>query len=54
MHTLVWLLALKTHQVFQSRVIPAIIDQNWDLKGFRAVLWRVFEVLSMEETEAVV
>jgi hypothetical protein len=30
-----YLLAAKTQQVFFSRVIHTIIDQNWDLKGFK-------------------
>jgi hypothetical protein len=35
MHSLMYLLAAKTQQVFFSRVIHTIIDQNWDLKGFK-------------------
>ena len=35
MHNLMYLFAYKTQQIFFSRVIHAIIDQNWDLKGFK-------------------
>ena len=35
MHNLLYLLAMKTQQVFNSRVIHTCIDQNWDLKGFK-------------------
>jgi hypothetical protein len=41
MHSLFYLLAFKTQQVFFSRVIHTIIDQNWDLKGFKQVLSRI-------------
>ena len=43
MHNLLYLFSLKTHQVFQARVIHQIIDQNWDLKGFKAVLMKILE-----------
>jgi hypothetical protein len=35
MHNLMYLFAYKTQQIFFSRVIHTIIDQNWDLKGFK-------------------
>ena len=47
MHNLVYLLAYKTQQVFYSRVIHAIIDQNWDLKGFKQVLMRILTLLEV-------
>ena len=34
-HNLCYLMAMKTQQVFNSRVIHTCIDQNWDLKGFK-------------------
>ena len=49
MHNLVYLFTYKTHQVFQARVIHQIIDQNWDLKGFRAVLTRILEHFKLEQ-----
>lgn len=48
MHNLVYLFAQKTHQVFQARVIHQIIDQNWDLKGFKAVLMRIFKIMQLD------
>ena len=36
-----YLLAMKTQQVFNSRIIHTCIDQNWDLKGFKQVLVRI-------------
>jgi hypothetical protein len=54
MHNLVYLFAYKTHQVFQARVIHQIIDQNWDLKGYRAVLNRVLETMKLEALPATV
>lgn len=41
MHNLLYLFAYKTQQIFFSRVIHAIIDQNWDLKGFKQVFMRI-------------
>lgn len=41
MHNLMFLFAYKTHQIFFSRVIHAIIDQNWDLKGFKQIFMRI-------------
>jgi len=41
MHNLMYLFAYKTQQIFFSRVIHAIIDQNWDLKGFKQVFMRI-------------
>ena len=52
LHNLLYLFSQKTHQVFQARVIHQIIDQNWDLKGFRAVLWRILDKLNIQNTEA--
>jgi len=42
-HNLCYLLAMKTQQVFNSRVIHTCIDQNWDLKGFKQVLVRIMK-----------
>ena len=50
MHNLVYLFAQKTQQVFQARVIHQIIDQNWDLKGYRAVIMRIFKKMNIHET----
>ena len=50
MHNIVYLFSQKVHQVFQARVIHQIIDQNWDLKGFRAVINRIFEKIQIKET----
>ena len=47
MHNLVYLLAQKTHQVFFTRVIHTIIDQNWDLKGLRQVLGRILKTIDL-------
>ena len=47
MHNLMFLFAYKTHQVFQARVIHQIIDQNWDLKGFKETLMRIVQKLNM-------
>jgi hypothetical protein len=41
MHNLVFLFAYKTCQVFQGRIIHQIIDQNWDMKGFKCTLSRI-------------
>ena len=41
MQNLCYLLAMKTQQVFNSRIIHTCIDQNWDLKGFKQVLVRI-------------
>ena len=48
MHNLMFLFSYKTHQVFQSRVIHQIIDQNWDLKGFKATLMRIMEKVGLK------
>ena len=47
MHNLMFLLAQKTHQVFYNAVIHTIIDQNWDLKGFKQVLSRILKMLDI-------
>ena len=47
MHNLVYLLAQKVHSVFFTRVIHAIIDQNWDLKGLKQVLGRILKILDL-------
>lgn len=41
LHNLCYLFAMKTQQVFNSRIIHTCIDQNWDLKGFKQVLVRI-------------
>ena len=50
MHNLMYLFTYKIHQVFQARVIHQIIDQNWDLKGFKAVLIRILEKINIKDT----
>lgn len=47
MHNLMYLFAYKTQQIFFSRVIHAIIDQNWDLKGFKQVFMRIVQMLEV-------
>ena len=47
MHNLMYLFAYKTQQIFFSRVIHAIIDQNWDLKGFKQVFMRIVQLLEV-------
>ena len=47
MHNLVFLLAQKAQAVFTSGVVRTIIDQNWDLKGFKAVLLRILRELGL-------
>lgn len=42
-----YLFAYKTQQIFFSRVIHAIIDQNWDLKGFKQVFMRILTTLEV-------
>jgi proline dehydrogenase len=51
MHNLFFLLANKTQQVFTSHVIHTIIDQNWDLKGFKMVMQRIFKHMNVTVTE---
>lgn len=54
MHSLIFLLAQKTQRVFLTRVIHTIIDQNWDLKGFKQVVEKIMEMLGLgpnEQTE---
>ena len=52
MHNLVFLFAYKVHQVFFSRVIHTIIDQNWDLKGFKQILMRILQLLEVTLLQA--
>jgi len=47
MHNLCYLLAQKTQQVFNSRIIHTCIDQNWDLKGFKQVLVRILKTIDV-------
>ena len=47
MHSLIFLLASKTQSVFTSGVVRTCIDQNWDLKGFKAVLLRILKELGL-------
>ncbi len=47
MHSLVYLLASKTQSVFTSGVVRTCIDQNWDLKGFKAVLLRILKEIGL-------
>lgn len=47
MHNLMYLFAYKTQQIFYARVIHAIIDQNWDLKGFKQVFMRILNTIEV-------
>jgi len=47
MHNLMFLFAYKTQQVFMGRVIHQIIDQNWDMKGFKCTLMRIVQTLNL-------
>lgn len=51
MHNLMYLFAYKTHQIFFSRVIHAIIDQNWDLKGFKQIFMRILQMLDVNTNQ---
>ena len=51
MHNLVYLLQMKVQAVFTSGVIRTCIDQNWDLKGLKAVILRILKVLEVEEQD---
>lgn len=42
---------MKAQAVFTSGVIRTCIDQNWDLKGFRAVLLRILKMFDIEEND---
>ena len=46
-HNLVFLLAHKAQQVFTSHIIHTAIDQNWDMKGLKQVLVRIFKELGV-------
>lgn len=50
---LCYLLAMKTQQVFNSRIIHTCIDQNWDLKGFKQVLVRVLKKIGADSFDDV-
>ena len=52
-HNLLYLLAMKTQQVFNSRVIHTCIDQNWDLKGFKQVLVRILRQVGVSNYDDV-
>jgi hypothetical protein len=45
-----YLFTYKVHQVFEARVIHQIIDQNWDMKGFKAVLIRILDLINVRQT----
>ena len=47
MHSLVYRLASKAQSVFTSGVVRTCIDQNWDLKGFKAVLLRILKEVGL-------
>ena len=47
MHDLMYLLSQKVHQVFFNAVIHTIIDQNWDIKGFKQVLSRILKMIDL-------
>ena len=51
MHNLVYLLQMKAQTVFTSGVIRTCIDQNWDLKGLKAVILRILRTLDVEEQD---
>lgn len=51
LHNLVFLFAYKTSQVFQARVIHQIVDQNWDLKGFKCTLVRIYQTIGLATFE---
>ena len=53
MHNLCYLFAHKTQQVFNSRIIHTCIDQNWDLKGFKQVLVRIFKAIQLPNIEEI-
>ena len=53
MQNLCYLLAMKTQQVFNSRIIHTCIDQNWDLKGFKQVLVRILRQLGASDYDDV-
>ena len=53
MHNLCYLLAHKTQQAFNSRITHTCIDQNWDLKGFKQVLVRIFKAIGVQEYDEV-
>ena len=53
MQNLCYLLAMKTQQVFNSRIIHTCIDQNWDLKGFKQVLVRILRQLGASDYDEV-
>ena len=52
-HNLCYLLAMKTQQVFNSRIIHTCIDQNWDLKGFKQVMVRILRMLGASDYDDV-
>ena len=54
MHNLCYLLTQKVQSVFNSGVIRTCIDQNWDLKGFKAVLLRILKLVSIEDTDSLI
>jgi len=53
MQNLCYLLAMKTQQVFNSRIIHTCIDQNWDLKGFKQVLVRILRQIGASDYDEV-
>jgi len=53
LQNLCYLLAMKTQQVFNSRVIHTCIDQNWDLKGFKQVLVRILRQVGVSSYDEV-
>lgn len=53
MQNLCYLWAMKTQQVFNSRIIHTCIDQNWDLKGFKQVLVRIMRMVGASEYDEV-
>ena len=53
MHNLCYLFSHKTQQVFNSRIIHTCIDQNWDLKGFKQVLVRIFKAIQLPNIEEI-
>ena len=53
MQNLCYLFAQKTQQVFNSRIIHTCIDQNWDLKGFKQCLVRIFKAVGVDSLDEV-
>ena len=53
MQNLCYLFAQKTQLVFNSHIIHTCIDQNWDLKGFKQVLVRIFKAIGVQNLDEI-